>query len=172
MGFSQDGRIAAVGDERNIIHLIDTVTFEELALLEPPDLMPVADTPCFVDDGTLAVFTSHGALLQLWDLQYLRSTLASMKLDWDHPPIPPASASAAVKPLNIEADLGFFQPHPDCFPRANNLHRILCGRQPSNARTCLDERASKAGIWPFDFDTFGRRAPGNRLIGWKSPIEA
>jgi len=107
VGFSSDGRVAAVGDNRNIIHLIDTSTFAELALLEPPELMTIADTPVFIDDSTLAVFCSPGPTIQLWDLRSIRSTLASMGLDWDHPPIPPAPANVAVKPLLIEADLGF-----------------------------------------------------------------
>ncbi len=107
VGFSHDGRIAAVADNRHMLHLVDTDTFGELALLEPPDAMAVADTPCFIDDATLAVFAGPGALLQLWDLRRIRSTLASMGLDWDHPPIPPAPAKSVVKPLSIEADLGF-----------------------------------------------------------------
>jgi len=107
VGFSHDGRIAMTADNRNVIHLIDTTTFEGLALLEPPDSLAVADTPCFIDDSTLAVFAAPGAFLQLWDLRRIRSTLASMGLDWDHPPIPPAAANSVLKPLNLEVDIGF-----------------------------------------------------------------
>jgi hypothetical protein len=106
VGFSSDGRLAAYTDDRIAVHLMDTNAFNELAVFEPPDTLAITEAPSFVNDSTLALFTVRGALLQLWDLRRIRSTLASMGLDWNHPPLPPAPATGPLQPLRLEADLG------------------------------------------------------------------
>lgn len=106
VGFSPDGRILACGDHRNAVHLFDTTKLEELAVFESPDLFTLADTPCISNDGRLVVFTTQGAMLQIWDMPRIRSTLASMGLDWDHPPILPAAPIGPANALRLDADPG------------------------------------------------------------------
>ena len=85
MAFSPDGRIFAGTHSRNIIRLHDAATGEVLADLEPPDPHEVTGL-CFNNDGTrLAVCEGYQAA-RIWDLQVIRSHLATMGLDWQIPP--------------------------------------------------------------------------------------
>jgi hypothetical protein len=52
-------------------------------------------------DGGLLVTTG-----EIWDLRQLRPQLAQIHSDWDRPPYPPSSTSAAARPLQIRVDLG------------------------------------------------------------------
>ena len=102
--------MAAGFDGGGAIHLLDLERLEEIAAFSAPDAYAPFASAFSPDGGTLAVLTGRGALIELWDLRHIRSTLSSMGLDWNHPPIPPAQPRGSLMPLHLEADLGLFAP--------------------------------------------------------------
>jgi WD40 repeat protein len=90
--YSPDGRILALTRHGYLIQLLDATTLEELATLEPTQEMmtgPLAFSP----DGTRLAAVSPANAIILWDLRVIRENLATMNLDWAHPPCdaPPPS---------------------------------------------------------------------------------
>lgn len=58
-------------------------------------------------DGTSVVYPDPaGSRIHIWDLRAIREQLASMNLDWDLPPYPPAPATDKPQPLRVKVDLG------------------------------------------------------------------
>ena len=99
LAFSPDSRLLAVRVDR-AIHLLDCPTCRLLAIFEAPH-QPMLCWLCFTPDGTqlTALIRDHHVLL--WDLRRIRQRLAGMNLDWDAPPFPPETPSAAPKPLTV-----------------------------------------------------------------------
>ncbi len=87
MAFSPDSRMLAVALTRHNVRLLEAATGQELATLEPPDLLDVAAMAFSPDGGLLAIPASSGPI-QLWDLRLLRTQLAELGLDCDLPPSP------------------------------------------------------------------------------------
>jgi WD40 repeat protein/tRNA A-37 threonylcarbamoyl transferase component Bud32 len=93
LAFSHDSRIMAVGSSSQSVHLLQVASGRELAVLDPPHRSGDICAIRFSPDGTqLAVLLRNGDV-QLWDLRLIRQRLASMGLDWDEPPYPPAAST-------------------------------------------------------------------------------
>jgi serine/threonine protein kinase/WD40 repeat protein len=105
LGFSPDGRLLVAAPDRTRIRLIDFATLEEVATLEPPE--SYYTTECaFNPDGTLlAQFTNRNGVVHLWDLRQIRAELATIGLDWDHPPYPYSARDTPV-PWQVSIDPG------------------------------------------------------------------
>ena len=98
--FSPDSAIFALGGDPQKYYLFATETGERLATLELPQPV-MGDWMRFSPDGTtLATFLNNWSI-QLWDLRRLRRQLATMNLDWNLPPYPPAAASSPA-PVRVE----------------------------------------------------------------------
>jgi serine/threonine protein kinase/WD40 repeat protein len=95
MGFSPDGLLAALLIGRNSgLRLIAVSDGHELATLDTGKPL------CFSrDGGQLATATEDGRFLLVWDLRAIRRHLATMKLDWQLPPMPPPEN--AFGPTNL-----------------------------------------------------------------------
>ena len=90
VAFSPDSRLAAIPYAGQCIRLIAPDTGRQFATLEPR-LAQNIYSPAFSPDGSQLAVTTWSQLIQLWDLRRLRTELASMHLDWELPPYPPAS---------------------------------------------------------------------------------
>jgi WD40 repeat protein len=102
VAFTRDGRLLALIQGRNRIHLHDAATLRHLATLEVPgsgSLWGLSLSP----DGTRLAATSDYNVMALWDLRRLRRELAALDLDWERPPYPPAEPAAeAAWALTVE----------------------------------------------------------------------
>ena len=83
--FTPDGRLLAVTSEASV-RLLDGETFEELALLEPPEHYSTSECAFSADGGLLAQITNRPGVVHLWDLHRVRARLTAMHLDWDSRP--------------------------------------------------------------------------------------
>src|SRR5262249_40254241 len=73
----------------------ETATGRTLADLSAPDLHVIQGVSFGPDDSHLTVTTDDRSV-QVWDLRAIRRHLASMRLDWDLPPLPLPRAGPAV----------------------------------------------------------------------------
>jgi WD40 repeat protein len=111
--FSPDGRMMAILTEGRKVELLETSTAKPLATLEAPAASGIAKLQ-FSPDGSQLAAAGYGVQLQLWDLRLLRQELEKMHLDWDLPPFPPVSITAAAGPvtLELESDVSSQPPAP------------------------------------------------------------
>jgi serine/threonine protein kinase/WD40 repeat protein len=102
VAFAGDGRLLALAHARNLIHLYDTATWQQLVTLETPGLKDLTGLALSPDGSRLAMATVDG-VLGLWDLRWLRQDLAALGLDWDLPAYPPPGPDASRgQPLRVE----------------------------------------------------------------------
>ncbi|MCA9249563.1 MAG: protein kinase [Phycisphaerales bacterium] len=100
VGFSRDSRLLIASDEQSKIHLIDLSTGKTLTSFYGPGQLAATD-PMITSDGLLVAFAQRGALVQIWDLHAMRKTLASLRLDWDHPMYLTSEGFEHRKPKNL-----------------------------------------------------------------------
>ncbi|MCC7373449.1 MAG: protein kinase [Verrucomicrobiales bacterium] len=82
IAYSPDGRWLAMALDSRVIHLLDSETGTQLAVLTSPDpqnLFALAFSP---DGQTLAAAVQTVSAIDLWDLRQLRRELADLRLDW------------------------------------------------------------------------------------------
>jgi serine/threonine protein kinase/WD40 repeat protein len=104
--FAPDSQMMVVTSGTHVLRLEVTLTGQELARLEDPNL-DVAQNLVFTPDGTrLVVLTAGREVLHLWDLRLLREQLALRGLDWEAPRYPDVLSSA--NPLEVQLDRGDF----------------------------------------------------------------
>jgi serine/threonine protein kinase/WD40 repeat protein len=85
VAFSRDGRLLAVTDVVGLVRLKDPASLRTLATLslsEPVKVMSLGFSP----DSRLLTAGTDGAMVQVWDLERIRRSLATLGLDWDRPP--------------------------------------------------------------------------------------
>ncbi|MGC8638523.1 MAG: protein kinase domain-containing protein [Isosphaeraceae bacterium] len=138
--FSPDGRLVVVRNASEVIRLVETETGRTLARLESPELCEMGGAT-FSPDGTrLAITTSDGPAVHVWDLRATRKTLLRMGLDWDAPaysdddpasptlpPLPPLRVDLGPSPLTWLPDPRF------CESLIADLEAMLA-RQPDQRR--------------------------------------
>jgi WD40 repeat protein len=100
VAFSADGTMGAVTYGQNSIRLFDPATGHEFATLEPPEPSVIVGLIFSPDGGQLIANTDYTGM-HYWDLRLIRSQLASIKLDWNSMPIPPAATRPSVGPLQV-----------------------------------------------------------------------
>jgi len=99
--FSHDGRVLAIEHSQRTLKLLDIAKgFEELATLEMPEPMQFSWLAFSPDDAVLAA-PDGTHQIHLWDLRLIRQQLASMKLDWGLPPLPPAAGDGRSEKLTV-----------------------------------------------------------------------
>jgi WD40 repeat protein len=108
IAFTRDGTMMAIAQSARLVRLIDVATSQELASLEAPHPGIINDLAFSPDDGQLAV-GCEGHEIQVWDLRFLRRSLAAIGLDWEQPSLPPGPAPAS-QPLRARVVAG--DPHP------------------------------------------------------------
>ena len=77
---SPDGRLFAVTPSNHEIHLLDTKTFRELAILDHPDRSAYGPIR-FSSDGHLLTRCA-GQSIEVWDMKRLTEKLSDVKLAW------------------------------------------------------------------------------------------
>jgi WD40 repeat protein len=105
VAFAGNGRLLALVDGRNRIHLYDAATLplRHLATLETPEGSASLMGLCLSPDGIRLAATTEHNVIALWDLRLLRQDLVALDLDWDMPPYPSAAhAAEPVQPLTVE----------------------------------------------------------------------
>ena len=100
IAFTPDGKMLAITTNGTSIHLLDTTTFEELAVLTAPNLAPLTWF-CFSPDGAQLAAATASHMVQLWDLRTIRRQLAEMNLDWDRVRHPWVGEAGPPKPLRV-----------------------------------------------------------------------
>jgi serine/threonine protein kinase/WD40 repeat protein len=90
MGFTEDGRIAAIVDSPTVVKLVIPDSGEELASLETATRRMVTCL-AFAPDGSRLAAATSSHVIQLWDLPRVRSRLTELGIDWELPPLPPGS---------------------------------------------------------------------------------
>jgi serine/threonine protein kinase/WD40 repeat protein len=94
VAFTRDGRLLALGQDRNQIELYNAATLRRLATLAmpagPASLTGLSLSP----DGIRLAATTDYNVVVLWDLRRLRQGLAALDLDWEMPPYPPSGRDA------------------------------------------------------------------------------
>jgi hypothetical protein len=102
--FSPDGAILAAESRQGFSRLLAAKSGRELARLEGPTRTwgIIAFTP---DGGKLLICDDFERSIHVWDLRAIRQQLADLNLDWDLPPLPPATPPSK-KPLLIQIDDG------------------------------------------------------------------
>jgi tetratricopeptide (TPR) repeat protein len=101
-------RLAALGDQKGFIPLVDPETGREWARLEDPH-QDILEALVFSRDGTQLIgITKDSQCVRIWDLRLIRKGLQELGLDWDSPPFPPAQPEPAMpdRPLQLQLDLG------------------------------------------------------------------
>jgi hypothetical protein len=88
IAFAHDGRSMAITASQRTVRLVETATGGVLADLSAPESHVIQGVSFGPDDNQLAVTTDDRAV-QVWDLRAIRRHLASMRLDWDLPRLPP-----------------------------------------------------------------------------------
>jgi serine/threonine protein kinase/WD40 repeat protein len=85
IAFARDGRLLALIDGRNGIHLYDAATLpaRHLATLQTPAGPASLTGLSLSPDGTRLAATTDYNVIALWDLRRLRQELAALGLDWD-----------------------------------------------------------------------------------------
>jgi WD40 repeat protein len=102
VAFTRDGRLLALVEGRNRIHLRDAITLERLATLETPGGASLSCLSLSPDGGRLAA-TTDANVTALWDLRRLRQELAALDLDWEIPTCPlMQGGEQAAGPLQVE----------------------------------------------------------------------
>lgn len=96
--FSPDGRILAFFVSNQEVRLVKFETGEELATL-PKSRM--ATGLWFSPKGDRLAIVHEPGYLHLWDLRRLREHLASLELDWNLPPYPPAPPAIKSPPPRV-----------------------------------------------------------------------
>ncbi len=96
VAFSRDGRLLALALSRTQVQLLDAATGAEIALLDPP-VPGVISWLAFSPAGSQLAVATESHLIQLWDLARLREELRALRLDWDQPPLPPATVHPALR---------------------------------------------------------------------------
>jgi tetratricopeptide (TPR) repeat protein len=101
-------RLAALGDQKGFIPLVDPETGRELARLEDPH-QDMLEALVLSRDGTRLIgVTKDSQCARVWDLRLIRKGLQELGLDWDSPPFPPAQPEPAMRDrlLQVQLDLG------------------------------------------------------------------
>src|SRR5262249_42734164 len=101
---ARDGRLAAIALSPDVVRLVDVTTGRTVAALEGPDPKVIYGL-CFAPDGPRLAVAPGGRAVQGWALRAVRRDLATMRLDWDLPPLPPPRAGAggpAVVRVEVE----------------------------------------------------------------------
>ena len=95
LNWSPDGRLLALTCTLLEAGLMDAATGELITRLDhmEPSLI---NSLTFSPDSALLAVACENSRVQLWDLRELRRELVALKLDWNHPPIPPAVKTAAA----------------------------------------------------------------------------
>ncbi len=102
IAFAPDSRLLAVPTELATIALVDPDTGRAVATLKSPDQDRVGWLG-FSPDGTRLLTTNNDSgSVHIWDLRHIREQLVPLDLDWDRPPYPPAEATAAGMPIQIQ----------------------------------------------------------------------
>jgi serine/threonine protein kinase/WD40 repeat protein len=114
--FSPAGSLLALGgDETGVVRLVRPDTGREIARLtvfEPTRMLPL----CFTSDGaSLTAVGAENQNLYVFDLRAIRRGLQTVNLDWDVPPLPPATP-APKTPLRVVVDLGNLRTKPTSHP--------------------------------------------------------
>jgi serine/threonine protein kinase/WD40 repeat protein len=126
--FAPVGQLLAVEAEGGAVRLVALDDDREVVRLEGPDHNRVIPS-CFSPDGTrLVTFGIDWHSLQVWDLRALRAELATLGLDWEAPPYPPAPQSANHHAPEVTVDLGNLKG----FAEADRLLRV--GNRHWNAK--------------------------------------
>jgi eukaryotic-like serine/threonine-protein kinase len=95
LAFAADGKLLAIAHSARVVHLVDSATGKEIATLAAPNPQPIGCLR-FSPDGTQLAVACMNQTIHLWDLRLIRQGLAQRHLDWDMPPLPPATARTAV----------------------------------------------------------------------------
>ncbi|MGH7172371.1 MAG: hypothetical protein ACRELG_19005 [Gemmataceae bacterium] len=103
--FSPDSSLLAVVSDRGVIRLLAPDTLREIARLEDPNQDRPGHLAFTPKGGKLLVSSDDARALHVWDLRAIRTQLAELDLDWDLPPLPPASPPSSQR-LEIPIDLG------------------------------------------------------------------
>jgi hypothetical protein len=102
VAFTPDGKLMALEMAPAVIHLKEVATGRTVARLEDPH----GDRESwlgFTPDGTeLVVVSTYATAVHIWNLRAIRSRLKAMKLDWDWPEFPAATAEASSADVTIE----------------------------------------------------------------------
>jgi len=82
IAFSDDGRLVAARQEREVFRLLSFPDCQELVTLKPPLVVPIRNA-CLSADGRRLWLLGSGFRLFEWNLGQLKMELAKMGLDWD-----------------------------------------------------------------------------------------
>jgi WD40 repeat protein len=82
IAFSNDGRLIAARQEREVFRLLSFPDCRELVTLKPPLVVPIRSVCLSADGGRLWLLGSAYRLFE-WNLAQLRSELAKLGLDWN-----------------------------------------------------------------------------------------
>jgi WD40 repeat protein/serine/threonine protein kinase len=106
IAFTRDGAMLAIAQSARLVRLIDVATNRELASLEAFHPGIINDLAFSPDDGQLAV-GCEGHEMQVWDMRFLRRSLAAIGLDWEQPSLPsgPTPASQPIRARILPGDL-------------------------------------------------------------------
>ncbi len=83
--FTPDGRMVAIAHSSTLVKLHETRSGREVAALETSDPQHITWL-CFNPDSSRLAAGYRTGAVQLWDLRLVRRQLATMGLDWKHPP--------------------------------------------------------------------------------------
>jgi tetratricopeptide (TPR) repeat protein len=133
LAFAPDSKIVAILQNVRLVQLIDVATGQELASLASPDPRQISHL-AFSPDGSRLTAACADAVIQVWDLRYLRHQLADLGLDWDLLPYPPAKEGEAPKPRQVQIILGDLR--EESLRAAIEQYKRAVENNPNNARAC------------------------------------
>ena len=125
IAWSPDGSVLAVAISSRRIQLQETASGRPLATLEAPNTDQVSWMDFSADGNHLIVVTPSPGCLRTWDLRAIREQLATLRLDWDLPPYPPAQLALPM-PARAQVQLGELTPKTS----ASSDSRSREGRPP------------------------------------------
>jgi len=102
--FTADGSVVAIPVSPTQVRLLEPGTWKELAVLESPQRHHPSGS-AFNADGTRLAISSTDEVIQFWDLDALRESLAGLGLSWNGPGSTRKAFAQASPPL-VRARIG------------------------------------------------------------------
>ncbi len=109
VSYGRPGSIASTASGGNAVRLLNADTYEDVAILEPPDRYASTDFDFSPDGARLVQLTNRAGVIHVWDLRLIRSELARMGLDWSTAPRDFGPVSWRERP-SVEFDLSSSAP--------------------------------------------------------------
>jgi Tfp pilus assembly protein PilF len=134
--FSADGKLLALGDVPGVVRLVVPDTGKEVARLPAPEQTRLHPCCFTLDGGRLITVGAESGAIHIFDLRAIRMQLQQLDLDWDWPPLPPASPEPLER-MQVDIELGNFLQQARADDLVRNSNELLSDKKHAEALAVL-----------------------------------